>query len=420
MIYLLCIVFRVVLDLSYVLFVSQVFEYQGYTLNYKPEAYALSWGVYVLSFYFISKTLIRVSDYFFILAVLAFMAPLSSYYGLSDKPFFPILMCTISLWVVYFFSRTRLLKTPYIPLLKDGRYMALVLAGSGVLYLILWYFLSGAAFNLNFSLAKVYDYRVENAKLSDVGFLAYLNSWTYQVFTIFLLSYFLHKRKLVPAVFIVFIQVFFFSVSAHKSILFYPFMIIGIWFYFKRFNGLSIVPILFSGVVGGALLCYLVWDEVFFGSLFIRRVFYVPSWLTYGYFDFFYDNPHLYWSNSILSSYFSYPYSERITILIGQHLGSEGSGNNGFISSGYAHAGILGIIIYSVIFGVVLRFIDSTSLNRVPVWLSLCLTVVPLRSALLSSDLLTTLLTHGLLAAVILLMLIRERPEPSDSSKTNG
>ncbi|SPP31947.1 hypothetical protein ARAF_1615 [Arsenophonus endosymbiont of Aleurodicus floccissimus] len=79
--------------------------------------------------------------------------------------------------------------------------------------------------------------------------------------------------------------------------------------------------------------------------------------------------------------------------------------NNGFIASGYAHFGLVGIMIYAVILGFILKILDYVTTRGVSVWFVLCVVVVPLRDALISSDLLTTLLTHGLFVALILLFL---------------
>ena len=97
-----------------------------------------------------------------------------------------------------------------------------------------------------------------------------------------------------------------------------------------------------------------------------------------------------------------------MTHVIGRYLGNEQSGaNNGFISSGFAHAGIFGVFFYSLIVGLTLRMINDITFNKLPLWLALSLCVVPLRALLISSDLFTTFLTHGFIAALLLMILVR-------------
>jgi multidrug transporter EmrE-like cation transporter len=159
------------------------------------------------------------------------------------------------------------------------------------------------------------------------------------------------------------------------------------------------------------MLLYLIFDHAIAGSLFIRRVFFVPAKLTFDYFNFFSINDFVWWSNSVLEGFIKYPYDFSVSKEIGQYNGSGSSANNGFISSGYAHAGLWGVAIYSFIFAYFIKALDSIVLNSdVPVWLALGMTIVPLRSALISSDFFTTMLTHGLALSFLMILLFRRSP----------
>ncbi|PTB96370.1 hypothetical protein C9994_07730 [Marivirga lumbricoides] len=147
-------------------------------------------------------------------------------------------------------------------------------------------------------------------------------------------------------------------------------------------------------------------DNVWPVSLFVRRVLFVPADLTYDYFMFFFENPHVHWSNSVLSGFLPYPYDQGIAKLIGEFNGSGAAANNGFISSGFAHAGLMGVIFYSFVFAIFVIMLEKYS-NGLPLWFSISVTVVPLRSAIVSSDLFTVILTHGLLVTLIIILLFR-------------
>jgi hypothetical protein len=81
--------------------------------------------------------------------------------------------------------------------------------------------------------------------------------------------------------------------------------------------------------------------------------------------------------------------------------------NNTFLSTGYMHAGVWGIILYGVLAGFLFRLIDSLAGRALPVWLVLAVIIVPSRSLLLSADLPTSILTHGIGVAIIILLLLR-------------
>lgn len=404
--------FRALLDLSYINFVNPLYSYSGFEYSFNYSSYIVSWIIFVICSVISPYIFQKVSDYFIASFLLTIIAPLSSIFGLSDNGLLPFIV-TVSVFV--FFKATQygslgslFLPIPNIKIVLNGRGLVLGLSMCSVVFLILWYFLSGAVRYFNLDLSKVYEYRSASADLANIGVMAYFNSWVYNVFSIFLMCYFLAKKKYSFFALLLLVQVFFSGVSAHKSLLFYPIMILGVWFYFRRSVGMALMPIGFSFIVGGCLILYLYFDYGFAGSLFIRRVFFVPAKLTLDYFHFFSMNDFIWWSNSILANYVDYPYNLRLTKLIGEFNGDESSANNGFISSGYAHAGLLGVVIYSLIFSYFLKLLDSVALDSdVPVWLALCITIVPLRSALISSDLFTTLLTHGLALSLLIVILFR-------------
>ena len=111
-----------------------------------------------------------------------------------------------------------------------------------------------------------------------------------------------------------------------------------------------------------------------------------------------------------MSSFSNYPYGEvSMSKLIGNYMGTEASANNGFISSGYAHAGIFGIYIYSIIIGFILRLLNDITYNLLPLWFAIALCLQALRSLVMSSDLFAVMLTHGLIIVIIIIFFVRSK-----------
>lgn len=398
--------FRCLLDLSYIIFLNPAYEYAGFSLDVNVLNYVLSWFAYVISLLFLRSRIKRVSDYFLMTFVLFVIAPLTSIYGLNDWGAEPVVVTVLSFVLFVFIVRSSLVKVPSAPVVKGGERIAIGGSVALVLFLLIWYVYSGAVFNLNF--AKVYEFRRDNAELAAQGVLAYLNGWIYGVFSIFSLAYFLHKKNWMGVVFIVLAQVVFYGFSSHKSVLFSLVIVFGTWYWFSKSDKAYIVPLGLCGIVVFSLVLYFLFDEVVGGSLFIRRVFYVPAYLTYQYFEFFNESAKVVWSNSFLSGYFVYPYELSVPLTIGAYIGQpSASANNGFVSMGFAHLGCWGVFIYTVVFAYVLRVIDVLTKKLGVLWLGLVVTIVPLRAALISTDLLTTLLTHGLFISILLVLLVR-------------
>lgn len=403
------ILFRVLLEASYFFVVSVDFAYEGYKYSFLWSNYLLSWLVFFVSLFMLQDRLKKVSDYFFITAILGVLTPLCVMYGLDDqREIFPLFTSLLALFSIWFITRLRLLTFKTLPVVNGGISLSLVISSVFVLFLVFWFLRTGVTFNLD--LTKVYEFRNANADLAMQGIFSYTNNWTYQIFNLVLFAFALIYRRYFLALVIFSIQVYFFAASTHKSVLFFPFIILGLWYYFRKTNSLAVVPLMFSSVIALTLLTYYWFGDLWASSLFSRRVFFVPAHLTFTYFEFFSQNPHVVWSNSVLSSFLSYPYDISMSHVIGRFLGSEDMGaNNGFVASGYAHAGLFGVFFYALIIGLILRFINDVTHNLLPLWFAIALCIVPLRNLLISSDLFTVMLTHGFIVALIIIFLARSK-----------
>ncbi len=404
-------VFRLLLDISYLNVVSPLYKYAGFHVNFSVGQYGLSWLLYLVAFIFGKDRLLKVSDYFFLTALLSVIAPLTSLFGLDRlRPIFPVLVVIVSILIIYTITRIKVFSFSRLPTVKNGRRLAIFISLLFVLFLLAWYCMSGVKYNLDFS--KVYEFRENNAKLSSIGVLAYTNNWTYKIFNIFLITFALHYKKYLLLLLLLSFQVYFFAASAHKGVLFLPFIILSVYYYFRKTNSLTILPVAFTGILLITFASYYLLNDIWLSSLFSRRLFFIPAHLTFVYFDFFSENPQIYWSNSVLSNFTTYPYDLSMSHVVGRYLGDEGMGaNNGFIASGFAHAGLFGVILYSLIIGFILRFINDITYNILPIWLAVGISVVPLRNLLISSDLFAVMLTHGFIVALILLFLTRNKLE---------
>ncbi len=406
--YVFLIAFRGLLDVSYIFFVNPIFEYAGFTLDIEFVNYSISWFFYLIALPFIKNKIEVVSDYFILTFVLFVLAPLTSLYGLNDWPIQAVITNFFVFILFYLIVRSNLIKFTKIPTVKNGEYFVIGISILSILFLLVWYPLSGASFNLD--LFKVYEFREENEGLASFGFLAYFNNWVYQVFTIFALGYFLNKKKWTWVIIVVLVQVVFYGYSAHKSVLFGIVLVFGTWYWFRKSNKAFIVPLGLCGIVIFSLVLFLLFDEITLGTLFIRRVFYVPAYLTFKYFEFFGSNDKVFWSNSILSQFIDYPYDKSVPLVIGEFIGEpSASANNGFVSSGYAHFGYYGVVFYTILFACVIKIFDGITKQIGVLWLSLAITITPLRAALISSDLFTTLLTHGLILTLFLVLFMRTK-----------
>ncbi|MFO1389025.1 hypothetical protein [Cellvibrio sp.] len=399
--------FRFFLDLSYHDFVEPMFNYMGFNINFDLVRYCFSWVIYLVSFAVLKSNVEKVSDYFLITCIVFLIAPMTSLYGLDLSLSVEAVALSIAAVFIIRILVIRSVKVfPHVIEVKEGYKLSIVVAVALVVVVIVNLMRSGVA--LNFNPEAVYQFRDENAELADVGFFAYLNNWVYQIVSMYLLIVALRKRNYALIAGVLVMQFFFFAASAHKAVLFLPIMVLGVWFVFSRTSKSYYIVLLYLSGIIFLYTYYLFTEDVLLPSLFIRRAFFVPSQLNFYYVDFFNHNGFVYWSQSILKHFIEYPYHTDISSLIGEWaFGDDTRANNGLVSSGFANFGWFGVFIYSVILGLIVRLIDDLSFHRFPVWVPISMTAVPLNVAMIQTDLLTSLLTHGLLVSVFFIALSR-------------
>ena len=405
--YALIFLFRILLEISYINVVSPYFAYLGFKIDFNILNYLISWGFFLVALTMVKDRITQVSDYFFITALLTVITPLNVLYGYDqERSLIPVFSTLFALLIIYSIVRIELISFKSLPTVKNGLSIVIWVSAIFVAFLVVWYYISDVSLNLNF--LRVYEFRAENSKLASGGILGYINNWTYKIFSMVLFAVALMYRRYIFALFIFLIQVFFFAASAHKGVLFLPLLVFGIWYCFRKTNSLLIFPLALSAVLLLTLLDFFFFDSLFASSFFSRRLFFVPANLTFVYFDFFSSNPYVLWSNSVFSSFLSYPYEASMAKVIGGYLGNEKMGaNNGFVASGYAHAGFLGVFIYASIIGILLKIINDMTYNVLPLWFAMSVSMAPLKSLLMSSDLFVVMLTHGFIVVLIIIFLSR-------------
>ena len=154
-------------------------------------------------------------------------------------------------------------------------------------------------FNLDFSL--VYLFR-DDAASNLPNFFGYLSPLTSKVLlpTTLLLAL-INNNKLYAMISIIG-SVMIFGLTAHKGPLFYPIIILFIYYISKYKN---VVYLLLSGYVTTIIISIIGLLQgglgIWIGGLLLRRAYFVPSQLNFAYYDFFSNGHFLWWSESKIS-----------------------------------------------------------------------------------------------------------------------
>ena len=394
------ILFKILLDYSYVYFIVDLFSYMGFTLNFNLLKYVQSWIIIIIIFILLYTKKKHITYLMMLLVFLLLIVPTSTYYafGGAKTGAFYIIILTYCMIILLLSTKKIHIKT-----IKQGKNIAIIISLAITFLVLVHYALVNGIFNINFDLTKVYDLREQYGKIQDSGLFGYLNSWTTKVLNVVLISLALLKRKYFYLILFVSIQIIIFGYSGHKLVLFSLLLIAG-FYYFDRFKYQDTI-LIYSVLIFISLLVFVYYPltkDIILPSILLRRAFFIPTQLNFIYMDFFSSHQFVYWSNSIFKFFLNYPYDIPPVHVIGRYLGHpKEAANTGIFGSGYMQLGMIGIIIYSLITIIILNLIQQ--FRTLPKWFVNAVLFNPILTLFISSDLFTTLFTHGLLIAILVL-----------------
>ena len=402
-------------NISYRFFSILYFFILSFSYAYLHEFYFISSGfsfnilkffeillVFIFSLYLLPVKITKISDLLISITFFIIICP------------FLIIMCFESLfyeWQYIYYLLTifllmnlfrkfgnynflRILKINPTILFKIIQILSLL----GILYLSLD--VGFNSFNLNPKL--VYKFRETDLPIIS----SYVLSWLSRV-TIPLIICFAFKNKRYILLSVCSLSlIIIYGISSEKSILFLPIFAVVASIYFDKFKSLSIIPIFISSIILISILLFIGFDFVYLPSMVIRRSIFVPSEMILKYFSFFDENQFTYWSQNLIGNLFStYPYDLSPGELINKHMFARyyGSSNCSFFGTAFMHAGIIGCILYGIIMGLILGFIDFFgNANKNFLMVNAC-SFGPLIIIITSADLPTGILTHGLFLSFLLI-----------------
>lgn len=395
---------KLALEYAYYVFVAPLFGYAGFEFDWSAFRYLEGWSLVAILLIIAPRLLKKPSDFFSAYALYFILIPGIVYFQFTSMSREPIYYLMVSFLILEITRSGQHIAFPAVqgglPLLVMGL-VSLIFLVSG------WLYISGGASYFNLNILLIYEFRDQVSAAVNRGLMGYLITWGFKVATPVLLALALYYRKYTLGIIIFLTQILWFGVLGQKSVLFFPVISVVLWALYARSRALSLIGMSAAVIILFSLGLFLIFDDRIATSLLVRRIFFVPPQLTSAYFEFFNANGFLFWSNSAMSSWLDYPYSDEPAELIGVFVGSGAYANNSFLASGYMHAGFFGMCLYSAIVGFILRIIDGLAKDFDTPWLPLAFVAGPLATLFMSSDLLTVLLTHGLALAVLALFLAR-------------
>jgi hypothetical protein len=270
---------------------------------------------------------------------------------------------------------------------------------------------AGGLGRLNFDLSKVYDFRADFLEQNAFPASGYLVPWSGYVLTPALLVLGMRLRSVLVVGAGLVLEVVLFGMTNFRAFLFVPVLLLGGAWLGRR---LWLPVFLIGGAVSVAAIgmgVFAVTGDTLLPGIAIDRLLVIPAELHYWYYDYFHTQGHplLLLTQSVLSHY-GRAGVEPIAETVGwAYMGSNASANVGLFGDAYANFGLAGCVVFGVLFGILVRLVESLAAGLSRSQASALVGAPAL--ALVNSGFLTTLATHGLLLMLVVMWLLRAVPD---------
>jgi hypothetical protein len=256
------------------------------------------------------------------------------------------------------------------------------------------------------SLADVYTTRAQFT-VAQGGAAAggYIVPWAANAINPMLMALGIARRRADLVVLGLFGQLIIYSDTGYKAVLFSVVLVPLVYFAISR-AGRSFGPLTVLGttaILAGAVAARSRPGD--WALALATRVFATPGHVGWYYYDFFSGHPQYHLSHSFLSWLFPSPYNVDAPLLIGSvyfHQGTDA--NTSFWADAFANFGFTGIVIFTVVCGIVLLILDALGRRRDARIAGPMLAIAGL--SLGSTGLFTTMLTQGLALGCVLIALM--------------
>ncbi len=410
-------IYTVLLCVIYHIEIVPTWAYMGFSGSLTVEG-LLTALIMTVPFSLIFKVNNTAKSYIIISVYYLWIIPSAVYIALSGQGNLNIFIYFLVVISLHFMSTFRVPSVNLHPMRGEALMLASLALVVMVISLQAFY---GGLENFNLDIERVYEFRRESADNLPAIFAYVYSNVSSVILPIIIVTAYIN-RSYVYFVGALALTIILFGMSHHKSVLFSPPVAL---FLYASFNSrlisryfpdvfiiipsISIMEILFTRFFGYP------GDISYLTSLIVRRVLFVPAMLDSKYIEFFSDNPFYYWSSSRFFSWATTSdYNLTAPFIIGYEYfrDLDTSANTGIVGSGFSNAGVPGVLAYSMATGLIIAFLNSVA-ERVGHAFVAAVSFVTIFNILSSADLLTSLLTHGLLLLLIYLLV----SPPSGSSK---
>lgn len=405
----------IILSALYVQYIYPYWQYHGYRIDIDATKIIVG-CFFVVCFALAVPSRTNARSFYLHFLLLTLFLPAMVLFSVGGESIGSASIFVMAMSIVFVASALPIQR--FVMLSLSHRLLILFLLLSSIILTISYIYFDGArSFNLNFE--EVYDFRREAA--STPAIFSYLSSIFSKSVITFGMALALHQRRYYTCAVFFFLSVLIFGFTSHKGVIFYPVLVLFCYVFLTRWIRYRYLLLAFIGALlvsfGDLALQSFTNNGLagWYNSLFLRRSLMVPAFLDYRYIEYFSENAHYFWSTSrfglglVASPYELPPARHMGLVLFGS---ADSSANTGFVGSGFAQAGLIGVATYALGVGLLIAIVQAYA-RRWGAAVVVAATIGPM-SSMTATDFPTLFLTHGVLVMLLLLAITR-RPEAGSS-----
>lgn len=401
------ILYKLTLDLVYLMRIVPVYSYAGFTLNYSTTSIVISNMVFLI-FLFTSDFSIanaRPSKSIIIILFYLYVIPSFSFIAYSSNDMRYLFYFSVYWFFIIFFHRmTKRINIPKIKIRIVNQQFVFELSIYFISVFALFATIYYNGFKIKIDLKDIYTIRSYFSTVERSTFVRYLIDPAAIVIPVGIVHFFQNRRYVVVSL-LVLIQLAIYAMGAHKFVLFLLVLtLLASIFYKKKY--FDMIPL---GLVALNLIAFLEPYGTKKHSMIVdyiqRRVLFVPSFLSFKYYEFFTTHAIDYFKQSFLRHLgIRSAYSTTIPKVIGEVMLNESThANTGLIGDAFQNLGVVGLVIFPLLLVGFLFFFDYCSRDIEPS--IMFVTSVILAIKFISGTFTSILLSGGVLIVCIYLYL---------------
>lgn len=399
-------IYKILLDITYIYYINPVYEYMGFIYNFNLIKLLESYIATFLVTLCLPIDEFKPSTIALNILNIIMIIPIYSLYAFKNE--YRVYMYAITLSYIITIYIVKLL--PNITLkfnININKFLIDILILFGfIVYGSLIKFNGIPSFELlNFNNV----YKVRGNVNYGYKIINYLVSWQATVTNIFFIIVLWIKKEKRKFVLLCSLQLLLYLITSHKTYIFYcliiPFIIVTIKkgkFIISSIYGI-ILTIIFS------LILFINKISIMPAALFINRTLFLPAQISFQYYEYFSQNEFVMLSHSIFSKIFPQSiYNIHPILIIGNQYYNNSWANTGYLGDAYMNFGIIGMLIFSILFGIILKIFDSLANTELKNLISRTFMIV-IAISFSNGGLLTNLFYGGCLYYMLLLWLYNDK-----------